>query len=89
VSNSCKIATIILSLKGTLVMRLNVAATPVSESTLATNKVLRNTYMLLSMTLLFSAMTAGLAMMLNMPSMVPIYNKKTNITRCQNSSNIQ
>jgi len=53
-------------------MRLNVAATPVSESTLATNKVLRNTYMLLSMTLLFSAATAGLAMMLNMPSLGPI-----------------
>jgi len=48
-------------------MKLNVAATPVSESTLATNKVLRNTYMLLSMTLLFSAMTAGLSMMMNMP----------------------
>ena len=48
-------------------MRLNVAAAPASASTLATNKVLRNTYMLLSMTLLFSALTAGLAMMLNMP----------------------
>jgi modulator of FtsH protease len=34
---------------------------------LETNKVLRNTYMLLSMTLLFSAMTAGLAMALNIP----------------------
>ena len=31
------------------------------------NKVLRNTYMLLSMTLLFSAFTAGIAMMTNMP----------------------
>ena len=48
-------------------MKLNVAATPASESTLATNKVLRNTYMLPSMTLLFSALTAGLAMMFNMP----------------------
>jgi modulator of FtsH protease len=39
-----------------------------SESqVLATNKMLRNTYMLLSMTLLFSAMTAGLSMMLNLP----------------------
>lgn len=34
---------------------------------LATNKVLKNTYLLLSMTLLFSAMTAGLAMALNLP----------------------
>ncbi len=32
---------------------------------LSTNKVLRNTYMLLSMTLLFSALTAGIAMALN------------------------
>ena len=31
------------------------------ESVLATNKVLRNTYSLLSMTLIFSAMTAGLS----------------------------
>jgi modulator of FtsH protease len=34
---------------------------------LAINKMLRNTYMLLSMTLLFSALTAGLSMMLNLP----------------------
>ncbi|MFK7976362.1 MAG: Bax inhibitor-1/YccA family protein [Halioglobus sp.] len=32
------------------------------ESALATNKVLKNTYLLLGMTLVFSAMTAGLAM---------------------------
>jgi modulator of FtsH protease len=37
------------------------------ESVLATNKVIRNTYMLLSMTLLFSAATAGLSMALNLP----------------------
>ncbi|VAW75229.1 Putative TEGT family carrier/transport protein [hydrothermal vent metagenome] len=36
-------------------------------SILATNKVIRNTYILLSMTLLFSAVTAGLSMTLNMP----------------------
>jgi modulator of FtsH protease len=35
--------------------------------TLAINKVLRNTYSLLSMTLLFSALTAGTSMMLNLP----------------------
>ena len=34
---------------------------------LATNKVIRNTYTLLSMTLLFSALTAGASMMLNLP----------------------
>ncbi|NOZ37286.1 MAG: Bax inhibitor-1/YccA family protein [Gammaproteobacteria bacterium] len=35
--------------------------------TLATNKVIRNTYTLLSMTLLFSALTAGISMVLNLP----------------------
>ena len=35
---------------------------PAAESALATNRVLRNTYMLLSMTLLFSALTAGISM---------------------------
>jgi modulator of FtsH protease len=33
----------------------------------STNRVLRNTYMLLSMTLLFSAATAGVSMALNLP----------------------
>ncbi len=37
------------------------------SSVLATNKVIRNTYLLLSMTLLFSALTAALSVMLNMP----------------------
>ena len=39
------------------------------QSALATNKVLRNTYTLLSMTLLFSAACAGAAVVLNMPPM--------------------
>jgi modulator of FtsH protease len=39
---------------------------------LATNKVLRNTYSLLAMTLLFSAATAGIAMMMNLPVFNPI-----------------
>lgn len=38
----------------------------------AANKVLRNTYMLLSMTLLFSAAAAGLSMALNVPYMVSL-----------------
>ena len=38
-----------------------------ATSVLATNKVIRNTYALLSLTLLFSAMTAGLAMALDFP----------------------
>ena len=37
------------------------------SSILATNKVIRNTYILLSMTLLFSAATAGISMTLNLP----------------------
>jgi modulator of FtsH protease len=37
------------------------------QSVLATNKVLRNTYTLLSMTLLFSALCAGIAVMTKMP----------------------
>lgn len=39
------------------------------ESVVAINKVLRNTYMLLSMTLLFSAAMAGLAMAMNVQYM--------------------
>jgi len=42
------------------------------ESVLATNTVIRNTYMLLSMTLLFSAVTAGFAVMTNMAYINPI-----------------
>ncbi|MCY4148731.1 MAG: Bax inhibitor-1/YccA family protein [Gammaproteobacteria bacterium] len=36
------------------------------------NSVLRNTYMLLSATLLFSALTAGIAMVMNMPPLGPL-----------------
>ena len=36
-------------------------------ASLASNKVIRNTYTLLSMTLLFSALTAGVSMSLNLP----------------------
>ena len=37
------------------------------ESVLATNKVIRNPYILLSMTLLFSAVVAGISMVMNWP----------------------
>jgi modulator of FtsH protease len=40
----------------------------VSTSALSTNKVLRNTYMLLGATLLFSAAMAGVSMSLNLPT---------------------
>ena len=38
------------------------------SAAMSTNKVVRNTYMLLSMTLAFAALTAGLTMSLNLPS---------------------
>ena len=44
---------------------------PTAESALATNKVLRSTYMLLSMTLLFSAAMAGVSMALKLPYFGP------------------
>ena len=37
------------------------------SAAMSTNKVVKNTYMLLSMTLAFSALTAGLSMSLNLP----------------------
>ena len=46
-----------------------VVRTPRTEAVLATNKLIRNTYTLLAMTLAFSALTAGVAMMVNMPPM--------------------
>jgi modulator of FtsH protease len=48
-------------------MRLNTVTSHSEASILSTNKMLRNTYMLLSLTLLFSAAMAGLAMFFNMP----------------------
>ena len=39
----------------------------IRDSALATNKVLRNTYLLLSATLAFSALTAGVALALGLP----------------------
>ena len=44
-------------------------STQTQTAVLATNKVIRNTYMLLSMTLLFSAFTAWISMKINMPHM--------------------
>ena len=38
-----------------------------AETALATNKLIRNTYTLLAMTLAFSALTAGIAMVTQMP----------------------
>lgn len=73
-------------------MRLNTAVSRPEASILATNKMLKNTYMLLSMTLLFSALTAGLAMTLNLPhpglivSMVGYFGLLFLTTKFSNSS---
>lgn len=52
-------------------MNLNTAVSRPEASVLATNKVLKNTYLLLSMTLIFSALTAGAAMALELPHFNP------------------
>lgn len=50
-------------------MKESILATPYTSQTAsaATSKVIRNTYMLLSMTLLFSGVTAGISMAFNLP----------------------
>ena len=48
-------------------MRLNTVTSRSQAGVLETNRVLRNTYLLLSLTLLFSAAMAGVSMMLNLP----------------------
>ena len=40
-----------------------------SQGTLATNRLIRNTYSLLSMTLIFSVLKAGASIVMNMPPM--------------------
>ena len=48
--------------------RVDVATARYDSAVLETNKVLKNTYMLLGMTLAFSAVTAGISMTLNLPA---------------------
>ena len=48
-------------------MQNRMTMTRTDASVLSTNKVIRNTYMLLSMTLLFSALTAGLSLAMRLP----------------------
>ena len=50
----------------------NISYTSSQASVLSTNKVLRNTYALLSMTLLFSALTAGVSMVVNPPHFISL-----------------
>ncbi|PLY11965.1 MAG: BAX inhibitor protein [Sedimenticola sp.] len=49
--------------------RLDYSVARPAESGLAVNKVIKNTYMLLSMTLLFSALTAAVSVVVQMPPM--------------------
>ncbi|MDH5711380.1 MAG: Bax inhibitor-1/YccA family protein [Gammaproteobacteria bacterium] len=51
---------------------MQITATRSESQILATNKVLKNTYALLAMTLLFSAAAAGIAMAMNLPPVNPI-----------------
>ena len=73
-------------------MRLSTATARSEASVLATNKVLKNTYLLLAMTLLFSAAMAGMAMALNLPhpglivSMVGYFGLLFLTTRFSNSA---
>lgn len=53
-------------------MRQQYAIASKAESGLATNKLIRNTYTLLSLTLLFSAFTAGISIAFNFPYMGPL-----------------
>ncbi len=48
--------------------RVDVSAAPMDVAARETNKVLRNTYMLLGMTLAFSAVTATISMVLQLPT---------------------
>ena len=52
--------------------RVDVAPARFDSAALETNKVLKNTYMLLGMTLAFSAMTAGVSMALNLPAIMAL-----------------
>jgi len=51
----------------------NYAVARPREAVLATNKVIRNTYTLLSMTLLFSAIMAGVSMTMQVPPMTQLF----------------
>jgi modulator of FtsH protease len=63
-----------------------------AESILATNKVIRNTYMLLSMTLVFAAVVAGISVALRLPhpgiilTLVGFFGLLFGITKMRNSA---
>lgn len=69
----------------------HVASTSTSTSALTTNKVLRNTYLLLGATLGFSALMAGVSMALNIPhfgllTLLVYFGLLFAVTKTQNSS---
>jgi len=53
-------------------MQSNISLNATKSSAIEINKVLRNTYMLLSMTLAFSAVTAGVSMAMNLSHMAAL-----------------
>jgi modulator of FtsH protease len=63
-----------------------------AESVFATNKVIRNTYMLLSVTLAFAALTAGVSVALKLPhpglivTLIGFFGLLFGITRMRNSA---
>ncbi len=67
-------------------------ATHAPAQTLATNKLIKNTYLLLSMTLLWSAAVAGIAMVYNLPhpgiilTLIGFYGLLFGIAKTRNSS---
>lgn len=73
-------------------MKVNTVLSRPDTGVLATNKLIRNTYTLLSMTLLFSALTAGLSMAFNVPhpgmilTLVGFYGLLFAITKYRNSA---
>lgn len=73
-------------------MKSNIALPRSEAGILASNKVLKNTYLLLAMTLLFSATTAGLAMFFNLPrpgliiTLVGFYGLLFLTAKCRNSA---
>lgn len=70
----------------------SIAANRSEASVLSTNKVIRNTYILLSLTLAFSAVTAGVSMALNLPhpgiilTLIGYFGLLFLVTKLRNSS---
>jgi modulator of FtsH protease len=73
-------------------MKINTAISRNEAGILTANKMLKNTYLLLSMTLIFSSMTAGASMYFNLPhpgillTLVGFYGLLFAITKFRNSA---